>query len=502
MVKHIFLILIVFCSSVALAQDNEWTFDKLKQEYQINRFYSKVFKNPALMSDFGKYKFSELKATYSNIEEEANLVQKPNKQNSFGLLVSSFYPTDSTTTLWGNARYVNSNQKNIVWNESIDYDLIYPYFTADSIGGNLKNESYNFLGGYVKSYKKVSIGAQMSYNATLASRSKDPRVKNISSNLKLKLGLNVKNFLGRNLGFYGGYQKYTQSNSIRFFSEISNPPVYHLNGLGYFNNLLRGTKLEVFYDGFGYSFGMVSTPTKNKNLWITLDFNSLKIEKFLNEQISTQISNLENQNLNFGITKLFSIKENILGVKFNYIKDTRIGIESVISGRNGTVGLAVIAQNRNYNLKNTVFKLSGIFYRDNTSSVLSIMPYISYQKYKEDYYLIRSFQYFNYLEHGIQSNYVKNLGNSSFLTFDVSANYKTTLNNQSLLRDDSEVSLSAMLQTNNQLLRSNLFNTNIGVEFSHNIKKDLNLFIGIKSNVSSINRALNNSVLLTTGVRF
>ena len=491
----------IFCVALLKAQKNEWTFDKLKQKYQINRFYNEVFKNPALMSGFGKYNFSEFKTMYSNIEEEANLIQKPNQQNSFGLLASSFYPADSTTTLWGKAGYVNSNQKDIVWNESIDYDLIYPYFTADSVGGNLKNESYNFLGGYAKSFKKIDFGAQMSYDATLASRAKDPRIRNISSNLKLKLGMNFKNVLGENLGFYGAYQKYTQSNSISFFSEISSPAVYHLNGLGYFNNLLRGTNLEAFYDGFGYGFGAVSSPFKKKDLWITADFRKLTIGKFLVETLSTQISNLKNQDFNIAVTKVFNTKNNTFGVKFNYDNNSKTGVESVISARSG-IGLAVLAQNENYNLKNTVYKLSGIFYRDKKNDVFIVAPYVSYQDYNEDYFLIRSFQYFRYLEKGVQSNYIRDLGTASFISSKIHLSYRSVLDQQALLRNDNEASLSSMISNNNMLLSSNAFNFKLGAEFSHNIKKDLNLFFSIDSDLTNINSVLNNSILFSTGLRF
>ncbi|WP_143569866.1 DUF6850 family outer membrane beta-barrel protein [Tenacibaculum agarivorans] len=499
--KNILLVFILSYNFMTYGQDNNWTFDRLKQEYQVNRFYKDIFKNPALMLGNGKYNVSEFKAIYSSIDEEANRIQKPNKQNGLRLLASSFYPTDSTTTLWGKAGYVNSNQKNIVWNESIDYDVIYPYFTADSVGGNLKNESYNFLGGYAKSFTKVDFGAQMSYNATLASRSRDPRVRNISSNLELKLGMNLKGFLGSSLGIYGGYQKYTQSNNISFFSRISTPAVYHLNGLGYFNNLLRGTNLRSFYEGSGYGVGLVSAPTKSRDMWLTVDFDQLTIAKFLVETLSTQVSNLKNQNLNVNLTKLFYTDKNVYGVKLNYIHNTRKGIESVISARSGA-GLSVIAQNENYNLRNTVFGISGVFYRDNKTNLFSISPYAKYQKYREDYLLIRSFQYFDYLDKGVELRYVKSIDNSSAFICGVNFNYRTVLSEEALLRNDSEESLSNMLLLNNRLLASNFFETKIELEVNKKIKENLNFFIGLDANLITINENVNNSIVLTTGVRF
>jgi hypothetical protein len=39
----------------------------------------------------------------------------------------------------------------MLWNENADYDVIYPYVAADSIGGDMKFENYTFSGGYAKS---------------------------------------------------------------------------------------------------------------------------------------------------------------------------------------------------------------------------------------------------------------------------------------------------------------------------------------------------------------
>ena len=66
----------------------------------------------------------------------------------FSAKTTSFFPYDSTRTLWGNASYKNQELRKVRWNESVDSDLLYPYFTADAVGGDLHSEQYAFMGGF------------------------------------------------------------------------------------------------------------------------------------------------------------------------------------------------------------------------------------------------------------------------------------------------------------------------------------------------------------------
>lgn len=499
-IKYLLFCFSILFSSSVFSQEENTLFDKIKQNHSEKQFYNSVFKNPALMPYFGKYQFSTVKATYSNSKDEAFLIQKPLKENSTGITASSFYPVDSVHTLWGSAGYKNTNQKSIRWNESIDYNLIYPYFTADSVGGNLKSENYSFLGGYAKSYKKSDFGAVLSYNATLASRDRDPRVENTSSNLQIKIGSNFKNRANRSIGVYAGFQKYTQENNISFFSGISNPVVYHLNGLGFFNNLLRGTNLKAFYDGIGYSFGLQLKPTKNNDVWLAVSVNQLTIDKFLVETLSTQISSVKNRDVDVDLVKLFPVDKSTYGIKFSYKQTTKTGVESVISARSGA-GLSIIARNENYNLINNVFELSGLYYKENNQYLFNVSPYINYQKYQEDYVLIRSYQYFDNLNVGLKSNYLKAMNNTVF-SCSLNANYKSVLDNKSLLRNDSEVSLSEMLAYNNTILSREVMNINTALKIDYKIDSRLNSFFEIQGGISKVGSQLNRFVAISTGISF
>ncbi|GFD72523.1 hypothetical protein KUL113_19430 [Tenacibaculum sp. KUL113] len=500
-IKIIFFCLVLLFSGKFFAQENIKLLQKIKQHNNQKQFYKNIFQNPALMQGFGTRQFSRLKATYSNAANEMYTIQKPRKESGFKISASSFYPIDSTKTVWGKASYSNVEEKNKVWNEAIDYDLIYPYITADSVGGNLSNERYHFLGGYAKTTKKIDFGTQLQYKANLASRSRDPRVKDVSSNFQIKSGVYFKDLFGVDLGLHAGFQKYTQSNDIRFFNQISVPEIYHLNGLGYFNDIVRGTYKSVFYDGSGFNLGMQLQPIKNNDLWLYVNTKQLKISKFLSEAVSTELSSLKSNDINASLVKLFTKKGQTFGVKLMYQVQEKKGLESILSSRTGST-LKIIGQNENYKLNNTTYQLSTLYYKDAEKYFMYFSPYINYQKYKEDYFLIRSYQYVDNLNVGFVSRYTTSVNEKILFSAVVNFNYKAVLKGKSLLRNDNQVSISNMLHQNNELLNSNYINSGVKLKLDYSVAEKINVFVGINTETALVNTAINNLYTISTGVSF
>ena len=161
---------------------------KLKEQQSIQRIYRAYFQNPATMTDWGKYRFSSVQTTYEGSDKQAYAQQYPEGHTAFSVKASSYFPYDSTRTLWGDASYINRTLKHIRWNESLDGELLYPYFTADALGGDLHSEQYAFTGGFAKQWQRLHWGISLNYQAELASRDKDPRPKEITSQLPLQSG--------------------------------------------------------------------------------------------------------------------------------------------------------------------------------------------------------------------------------------------------------------------------------------------------------------------------
>ncbi|MDO4782450.1 MAG: hypothetical protein Q4A09_04440 [Capnocytophaga felis] len=494
-------VMIFFLAPTLFSQGTDSLFAKLKEQQNQKLFYQSIFQNPSLMADFGKYKFSTINLRYQNNQKDAYRIQQPKGENFFEVEAQSFFPLKNHQVVWGKAIYNNKNQKNVRWNESIDYELIYPYVTADEIGGNLNEEAYSFLGGFAKEFERCNLGMELDYRAKLSSRSKDPRPKNISSDLNLKLGGFSRNIFGIDFGFYLGFQKYTQSNDIKFFSELGSPPVYHLNGMGYYNNLLKGTKLHSFYEGYGYRFGGEFTNSLKRNIWLTFDFNQLNVEKITIEGNGTEAMRLTNRDLNINLVKLFNNHKNTYGIKLNYLRNEKKGLEPILSGRGNNNNIEVISRNENYRLENDFFELSGLFYSEKKGQ-LNFSPFVNYQIYREEYFLVKSFQYFDYMGFGVKVGYINALDVKNILSFGLNINHRKNLKKTSLLRNDDEVSLSEMMLHNYQFLASNFTKYAASLKIDRYLSPKFNIFLGISSEIVTFGGKTNYLYNISTGVSF
>lgn len=499
---NIQLLVVLFFSVLNLfSQNSDSLFVKLKEQQNQKLFYQTVFRNPSLMTDFGKHKFSVVSLHYENSQNDAYRIQQPEGEKNFKVEAHSFLPLANRQTIWGKATYDNQTLKNVRWNESIDYELVYPYFTADEIGGNLSQENYSFLGGFAKEFQRWNFGISLDYKAQLASRNKDPRPKNISSDLNLKMGSFLKNMLGIDMGFYAGFQKYTQSNDVKFFNALGSPPVYHLNGMGYYNNLLKGTKLRAFYEGYGYRAGAEFTNSTEKNIWFTIDYDWLNIEKITIEGNGTEAMRLTNKELNINLIKLFYSEKNTYGIKLNYRYGGKTGLEPILSGRGDNNTIEVISRNKNYFLKNNVYELCGLFYSEKRGQ-LNFSPFVNYQTYREDYALIRSFQHFDYLNVGAKIAYMDRLDTKNILSFVLNINHRKSLNESSLLRNDNEVSLSEMMLHNYHFLASNFTKCGVNLKFDRYLNSKFNIFVGINSEIAIFEGKTNYLHGISTGISF
>ena len=117
--------------------------------------------------------------------------------------------------LWGQAYYRNGVKRNVVWNETSDYDWVYPYVLGDSVGGDLRCEEYYFAGGYAREYARVTWGGTLDYRAAVEFRNIDPRPKNVVGELNASLGISLRTKTHYGIGISAFATKYKQSNEIK-----------------------------------------------------------------------------------------------------------------------------------------------------------------------------------------------------------------------------------------------------------------------------------------------
>lgn len=211
-----------------------------------------VLRNPAAMWYRQGFPLSELSIGYEDSRRgDAALSQEGNGYGGFGFAARSFVPTGAKGRAFGEAGYSNGTRRDGQWSETSDFALLYPYLTADSVGGSLTSETYRFSGGYAHTTGKWTWAAHMAYRALLEYREVDPRPRNVVSDLQgsLAAARSVGGDYKLSLAVRG--RKYGQRGDIAFYNDMNQATVYHLTGLGMDYVRFAGVQTSAYYSGWG-----------------------------------------------------------------------------------------------------------------------------------------------------------------------------------------------------------------------------------------------------------
>ena len=187
------VMLLLLCPAFLYAGD---TLSVMQRNLRNNSFgetfFDLLYRNPA-----EKYYQHALTLTEANAIVEYSAEDQPILlQEGDGLIRGSFdvdsYIVLKNRKLWGQAYYRNGVKRNVVWNETSDYDWVYPYVLGDSVGGDLRCEEYYFAGGYAREYARVTWGGTLDYRAAVEFRNIDPRPKNVVGELNASLGISLR----------------------------------------------------------------------------------------------------------------------------------------------------------------------------------------------------------------------------------------------------------------------------------------------------------------------
>lgn len=213
-------------------------------------FISDTWQNPALKYFSQDVPFSTLSVDYTRRNDSENITPEDGDGlHSTGFSAESFIPAGNNSVVWGNASYSTGTTRNVQWCESADAELIYPYFSADEAGGDLKDEYYRFSGGYAGRNEKLVWGATIGYSAAHHFRDVDPRPRNITGQLTLSGGVAYALSTNYLAGASLNWMKYKQSNEIKFVSETHDLPIYQLTGLGTHYNRFAGASKSSDFSG-------------------------------------------------------------------------------------------------------------------------------------------------------------------------------------------------------------------------------------------------------------
>lgn len=181
-------------------------------------------------------------------------------ETAMNISADSYIRLSHHTTVWGSAGYATGKRRQIKWNSTADFALLYPYVMADTLGGNLTFERYAFTAGWASAWKKVKLGADMDFRAEHEYRTTDPRPRNIVTDLTMRLGVSIPLSSLYELGLTGACRFYKQTNEVKFYREAGVIPEYHMLGLGMDYKRFSGSNASTYYKGTGYEVGIDLTP--------------------------------------------------------------------------------------------------------------------------------------------------------------------------------------------------------------------------------------------------
>ncbi len=258
-------------------------------------------------------------------------------------------------TVWGNARYTNYRRREVLYNETLHPQLIYPYLSADTIGGSLYGECYQFGGGYASSHDHWAWGISADYTAEMCYRDIDPRPQGISGNLNIKAGgaYSVKYYY---VGISGEYRHYTQSLDIDFKSESGKEKIYQLTGLGSHYKRFAGTSDNSYYKGNQWKVSADIYPHNGNGLSASLSYSQGRIIKSLND-----INNLPLARIgisDFGLSCAWI--KNCWGVGLTAIYNRRTGYENMFGLPDGD-NYPLITTMEMYHQRNVMASITSIW---------------------------------------------------------------------------------------------------------------------------------------------
>lgn len=268
--------------------------DVIQQSGQLVALRNGVFQNPAMQSFHYNSSLTSIAAGYKYGDATSPVKLEYGDGHSYGFGQIDAYLHKGKATVWGNATYYNGTFKNIQFCETTDFETVAPYIMADSVGGNSRREYYHFMGGFSYPVGKFNIGAEGEYTAIMEYRTRDPRPKNLTGDLKVKVGSSYQIDSNNLVGVALTARKYKQTNEVEFYNEVSVPTTYHFTGLGADYYRFRGENTSTYYKGYAIGGLIDFTNKQQKGVFASFGYDYTKIEKIISTLNQLPMSALYN----------------------------------------------------------------------------------------------------------------------------------------------------------------------------------------------------------------
>lgn len=437
-----------------------------------------AFRNTAIRTRAFETSFSEVAAGYEMRREEQALEQQKGDGADFGRFSArSYRHLSDKSTVWGDAGYCRGVKHNVVWNSSSDYDLIFPYVTADSIGGDLTSEEYTFSGGYGHRSDRYAWGLQGNARALHEYRNVDPRPRNIALDIGAQAGISYR--LGAyEAGISAAVRIYKQTGDVDFYNPKGVKGEYQLSGLGSHYARFMGVDAGSRYQGTGYTLAAVLLPARHsRGFYLTAAYERMKIEKILLGYNHLPLQKVVPQTFRAEAAWIQSTADAFRwGIALKVRYDYRAGKESIVaeklSNRYETLGEQKLFEYSR--LHGRVEATLGI---GPARSAWYLLPWAEYERRTTDYLYPAQNVEFTHAGAGADVRYVRQMRRTA-LRMELGGGYVACLDNSlSLPIADMEASLVSMVQYDEARRSKDRFSGRAGVRADYALQKGLLLFL-------------------------
>lgn len=477
--------LIILSINSLYAQDNTDTQLNIRENISpLIVFEEELYVSPALKSYKRPSSLSQVNASYFYNQQDLFIRQEGSGDQGFRVDAQSYLKSTSETTLWGSAFYINEKTTDLNYNESNDYDLIYPYVMADSIGGDLKSETYYFRGGLSRRINTFEYGMQASFRGVQAYRDHDPRPLNLTSDIKLDLSVSTKINSKHAVSIDLNGQKYNQSNVLDFASELGAPLVFHDAGLGVYNSLLAGSRLSANYNGYRYGVQLNLIPASKDGLIAQLGVNHFHVEKLLSS-IIYPIAEVDDRNFHGLIGYTSSNKHRDVSFKLSAQHKLRNGTEAKFNNRDSEAAIQKVSEDIRYRNTRNQLRLEALYGRKTAEFDFYIQGKVQYFEDNQNYVSPdRTMDYQNLLV-GLNITGVKPL-KKAVLSTQLGAQKLQNIDANYFWSDVNwESGIYDMLTSNFQYVSSSSFQVLGKLRVDYSLPKDLNFFVQASGNYTN-----------------
>lgn len=297
--------------------------------------------------------YSEIKAVYGlRRVKDTLLPQEGDGLDQGSVKVNSLIRLQGYSAVRAGAEYSRGVKRNVLWNSTSDFELLYPDVMVDTVGGDLQKEQYSFFGAWSKLLGKAHIGIYGGYRALHEYRQVDPRPRSVTSDLNAILTGGITSH-GYVFDLNTAFRIYKQSQDVSFYDPLgANTSELHFTGLG--SHFARfdgaGDFTSSRYDGHGWEVSASVIPGHSNGWTGLLSYNSLDIECLLTANNEVPITDLWIQRLEgmFGYKHLSSgVKWNILtGMAYELRQSTENIIDTGKNNEYAVLGSLTMYRNR------------------------------------------------------------------------------------------------------------------------------------------------------------